>query len=153
MMAMKNFYQVFFILIIGLSVSLNFAQENKVTKLDNFRQNNSSAKVILSEIENGIARGNVGSVFKYLGSQTYFSLSSGIRGYYSSNQAYYILEDFFRMYQVISFRFQSVQANEGNPYATGIYIYEFKGKRETSQVYISLKNTGKSWKITQLTFN
>jgi hypothetical protein len=105
------------------------------------------------DIENSIAKGNINSLFKNLSPLTYFSLSNGIRGYYSSNQAYYILEDFFKIYQVISFRFHSIQAEDGNPYATGIYFYQFKGKRESSQVYISLKNTGKSWKITQITFN
>jgi hypothetical protein len=112
-----------------------------------------SAKVILNEIENNIAKGNVAALSKNLSPLTYFSLSNGIRGYYSSNQAYYILEDYFKIYQVVSFRFHSLQAEDGNPYATGIYYYQYKGKRETAQVYISLKNTGKSWKIIQITFN
>lgn len=150
---MNNFKLILFILITGLSVSLIFAQQNKITKLDNTKQENVSAKVILTEIEKGISRGNVDALSKNLSPQTYFSLSNGTRGYYSSNQAYYILEDFFKMYQVVTFRFQTVQAEEGNPYATGTYVYEFKGKRVSAQVYISLKNIGKSWKITQITFN
>ena len=150
---MNNFKLILFILITGLSVSLIFAQQNKITKIDNTRQENVSAKVILTEIERGISKGNVDELSRNLSPQTYFSLSNGTRGYYSSNQAYYILEDFFKMYQVVTFRFQTVQADEGNPYATGIYVYEFKGKRVSAKVYISLKNIGKSWKITQITFN
>jgi hypothetical protein len=150
---MKIYNLIFLILITGLSVSLIFAQENKTTKVDNVRQENSSAKVILGEIEKGISKGNVDELSRYLSPHTYFSLSNGTRGYYSSNQAYYILEDFFKMYQVVTFRYQTVQAEEGNPYATGTYQYEFKGKRISAQVYISLKNTGKGWKITQITFN
>jgi hypothetical protein len=150
---MNNFKLILFILITGLSVSLIFAQQNKITKMDNSRQENVSAKVILTEIERGISKGNVDELSKNLSPQTYFSLSNGTRGYYSSNQAYYILEDFFKMYQVVTFRFQTVQADEGNPYATGIYVYEFKGKRVSAKVYISLKNIGRSWKITQITFN
>lgn len=149
---MKNFYLISFVLIIGLSVSPIHAQNNEISKVDNNRQRN-SAEVILTEIEGGIAKGNIPAIFKHLSPQTYFSLTNGIRGYFSSNQAYYILEDFFKIYHVISFRFHSLQAEEGNPYATGIYFYEFKGKRETAQVYISLKNTGNSWKIIQITFN
>ncbi len=149
---MKNLNLIIIILIAGLSVSL-IAQQNKITKLDNTKQENISAKVILTEIERGISKGNVDELSHHLSPQTYFSLSNGTRGYYSSNQAYYILEDFFKMYQVVTFRFQTVQAGEGNPYATGTYVYEFKGKRVSAQVYISLKNTGKSWKITQITFN
>jgi hypothetical protein len=149
---MKNFILILFILIAGLSVSLLFAQ-GEITKIENDRQENGSAKVILTEIEKGISKGNVDELTRYLSHQTYFSLSNGTRGYYSSNQAYYILEDFFKLYQVVTFRFQNIQTGEGNPYATGTYVYEFKGKRVSSQVYISLKNIGKSWKITQITFN
>jgi hypothetical protein len=149
---MKNFYLIFFVLIIGLFVSINYAQYNKVSESDKNRQGN-PAEVIFAEIEAGIAKGNVPALFKHLSPQTYFSLISGIRGYYSSNQAYYILEDFFKIYQVISFKFHSLQTENGNPYATGIYFYEFKGKRQTAQVYISLKNMGKIWKIIQITFN
>jgi len=150
---MKNFNLILFILITGLSVSLIFAQEAKITKIENVKQESISAKVILTQIERGISKGNVDELSKHLCPQTYFSLSNGTRGYYSSNQAYYILEDFFKMYQVITFRYQTIQAGEGNPYATGTYLYEFKGKRVSAQVYISLKNIGKSWKITQITFN
>ena len=149
---MKNFYLISFVLIIGLSIGPIHAQNNEISKVDNNRHRN-SAEVILTEIEGGIAKGNIPAIFKHLSPQTYFSLTNGIRGYFSSNQAYYILEDFFKIYHVISFRFHSLQAEEGNPYATGIYFYEFKGKRETAQVYISLKNTGNSWKIIQITFN
>ena len=132
-------------------MTLSHAQNNKLAKSDNKQKN--SAEVILSEIENGISKGNVTSIFKHLSPQTYFSLTNGIRGYYSSNQAFYILEDFFKIYHVVSFRFHSIKPEEGNPYATGAYYYEFKGKRETAQVYVSLKNIGKSWKIIQITFN
>jgi hypothetical protein len=149
---MKKFYLISFILVIGLSVCLIHAQVNKITKFDNYKQKN-SAEIILKEIEEGIAKGNIAALFKHLSPQTYFSLTNGIRGYFSSNQAYYILEDFFKIYHVVSFRFHSMQAEEENPYATGIYSYDFKGKRETAHVYISLKNSGKSWKIIQITFN
>ena len=149
---MKNFYLIYTILVIGLPYCLIHAQENKITKFDNKKQRN-PAEIILNEIEGGIAKGNVAAIFKHLSPQTYFSLTNGIRGYYSSNQAYYILEDFFKIYHVVSFRFQSIKSEEGNPYATGNYYYEFKGKRESAQVYISLKNLGKNWKIIQITFN
>jgi hypothetical protein len=149
---MKNFYILSFILTIWLSFSLIYAQNKEIPAHENKVQKN-SAQVILTEIEKGIAKGNIAEIFKHLSPQTYFSLTNGIRGYFSSNQAYYILEDFFKVYQVVSFKFHSVQTENGNPYATGIYVYEFKGKRQSAQVYISLKNVGKSWKIIQITFN
>ena len=149
---MKNFYLISLILSAILFVGIIHAQNKELTNSDSNRQKNSAA-VILTEIESGIAKGNIAEIFRHLSPQTYFSLTNGIRGYFSSNQAYYILEDFFKVYQVLSFKFHSVQTENGNPYATGIYFYELKGKRERAQVYISLKNIGKSWKIIQITFN
>jgi len=149
---MKNFYLISLILIAILSVGKIDAQNKELIKSDSNRQKN-SAYVILTEIEGGIAKGNIAAIFRHLSPQTYFSLTNGIRGYFSSNQAYYIFEDFFKVYQVLSFKFHSIQTENGNPYATGIYYYELRGKRETAQVYISLKNIGKSWKIIQITFN
>ena len=149
---MKNFYLISFLLVIGLSFCIIHAQNKEASRFDNNTQRN-AAQVILTDIEGGIAKGNIAEIFKNLSPQTYFSLTNGIRGYFSSNQAYYILEDFFKVYQVLSFKFHTIQTENGNPYATGIYTYEFKGKRETAQVYISLKNVGKSWKIIQITFN
>ena len=133
----KNFYLIFFVLIAGFSDCSIYPQNNKNTNINDGIQN--SAKTILLDIENSIAKGNINSLFKNLSPLTYFSLSNGIRGYYSSNQAYYILEDFFKIYQVISFRFHSIQAEDGNPYATGIYFYQYKGKREPQGIYIFKK--------------
>lgn len=109
--------------------------------------------IAFSEIEQGIASGNVAVLSKYLSPHTYFSLSNGVSGYYSSNQAYYILEDFFSIYKVTSFKLNNIREGESTPYATGVYGFESKGKKDTSQVYISLKNVGGGWKITQISIN
>lgn len=111
------------------------------------------AQKVFQEIEEAIASGNVRALSGFLGSQTYFSLASGSSGYYSSNQAFYILENFFSVYQVRAFRFNNLQSGDSSPYATGVYTYELKGKRENAQVYVSLKLIGKNWKITQITIN
>jgi hypothetical protein len=108
---------------------------------------------IYTEIEDGIARGNVKVLSKYLNSQTFFSLSNGTSGYYSTNQAFYILEDFFKIHPVISFKLRNIQIDENSSYAIGVYVYENKGRRTQSQIYISLVKTGKNWKINQLTIN
>ncbi len=108
---------------------------------------------VFTQIESAIATGNVSMLSKYFSPHTYFSLSNGVSGYFSSNQAYYILEDYFKIYQVISFKFNDIQAAEDKPYGIGVYNFEFKGKRDNSKVYISLKNNNNDWKITQITIN
>jgi hypothetical protein len=113
----------------------------------------STVENIFRDIEAGISQGRVASIAKYFSPQTYFSFTNGVSGYYSANQAYYVLQDFFNIYQALSFKLNNIHSDETNPYATGVYNYELKGKRGTAQVYISLKNTGGSWRIIQITFN
>jgi hypothetical protein len=132
--------------------SLSAQEKNYLNKIDSSKRPVAS-QVILKQLESAISQGDVSALSSYFGSQVYLSLSNGIRGYYSSNQAYYVLEDFFRIYNVTSFRFDNINPDENNPYATGVYNFEFKGKRNSAQVYISIKKTGSSWKITQITIN
>jgi hypothetical protein len=132
---------------------IHIAQENKFLNKPDRTSQAVPAKIIFGELEEAISNGNVTAIARFFSSQTYFSLTNGSSGYYSSNQAFYILENFFNVYQVRSFRFNNIQANDNNPYATGVYTYDMRGKRDNAQVYVSLKLTGNSWKITQITIN
>ncbi|HSP86664.1 MAG TPA: DUF4783 domain-containing protein [Ignavibacteriaceae bacterium] len=143
-------YNLFFLLILLGSASAQ--EKNFLNKFDSSK-NVAVKQNIFNNIESAISSGNVSALSGYLASQTYLSLSNGIRGYYSSNQAYYVLEDFFNIYNVTSFRFDNLNSKDDTPYATGVYNYDYKGKRNSSQVYISLNKMGKSWKITQITIN
>ena len=108
---------------------------------------------ILSAIEKGISNGNTSEFSHFLGQQTYLSLLNGVSGYYSSNQAYYVLENFFKQYHVTSFRIENVNIAKTTPYATGIYYFERKGNRSEAKVYITLKLSGRSWQITPISIN
>jgi hypothetical protein len=142
-----------FALNIFLGGSVSAQERNFLNKFDTSKHAVTATQITFNRIESAIAQSDVNLLSPYLASQTYLSLSNGIRGYYSSNQTYYVLEDFFRIYNVTSFHFDNLNLDENIPYATGIYNYEFKGKRNTSQVYVSLKKTGNSLKITQITIN
>ncbi|MFO7447482.1 MAG: DUF4783 domain-containing protein [Ignavibacteriaceae bacterium] len=147
---------LFFFMLTFFLYTNSYTQDKRFfNKLDSSQkaERTNSAQMIFNDIEAGIAGGDVTRLSRFLGSQTYFSLSNGVSGYYSANQAYYVLEDFFKIYQVVSFRLNNVKAEGDNPYATGEYYYDLKGKRDTAQVYISLKFTGNNWKITQITIN
>ncbi len=144
---------LFFISLFVLVNTRLFSQENRLIPKNSFSSQKNIVQNIFGEIESGVSSGNVSSISGFLSPQTYLSLSNGTSGYYSSNQAYYVLEDFFKIYQVISCRLKNVQLDETNPYATGIYTYDFKGKREKAQVYISLKKSAGTWKISQITIN
>ena len=130
-----------------------FAQQQNYLNRTYTKNQIPAVQNVFTQIENAISTGNVSMLSQYFSPHTYFSLSNGVSGYFSSNQAYYILEDYFKIYQVISFRFNDVQAAEDKPYGIGVYNFEFKGKRDNSKVYISLKSNNNSWKITQITIN
>jgi len=111
------------------------------------------AKTVFKEIEEGITEGNVEKFSGYFSEQTYLSLSNGTSGYYSSNQAYYVLHDYFKINRVSSFKFVYIYEEGESPYATGVYSHEFRGRKSSAQVFISLKYHSNNWKITQITFN
>ncbi len=112
-----------------------------------------NASVVFNEIETGISHSSVKEISNKLSAQTYLNLMDGVSGYYSTNQAYYVLEKFFEEYQIISFNFKSIISNESTPYATGEYTYMQRGKRGVARVYIALKKVSHNWKITQITIN
>lgn len=146
----KSFYIILSLFCLNL-VSPSYSQQN--FNPDKKTNKQSESFRVFSDIGTGISGQDVESIARYFSSQTYLSLSNGISGYYSSNQAYYVLEDFFKIYRVTAFRFDNIQSDSNNPYATGEYQFEYRGKRDLAQVYIALKKTGKNWKITQITIN
>ena len=108
---------------------------------------------VVKKIQDAIVNKNVGTLVDHLSSQTYFNLPNGISGYYSSNQAYFVWEDFLKTYRVTSFNFDEINSNNNTPFATGNYDYYLKGKRNSAHIYLQLRNKGKKWRITQITIN
>ena len=138
--------------LVMLLCNISFAQEHnflngRTQKVDIQKQ------TIFSDIEDGIKQKNVGKISKYFSQQPYLSFSNGVTGYYSSNQAYYILEDFLNLHRVIDFKFDTKKMDDKFAYATGTYFYELKGKRDSKQVYLTLNKIGNNWYITQISIN
>ncbi len=113
-------------------------------------QNNVGLNKAFDQISEGLAKGDINEITHLLPSQCFLSLSNGISGYYSYNQTYYILQDFFKVKRPISFKYTSIVSNN-NPYATGIFTYEIRNRRETAQVFISVESKGTGWQISQIT--
>jgi hypothetical protein len=130
-----------------------FSQYNNLKKDINSTNKVKIQSIILNEIESGILNNDVKSFSQYFTSQPYISLINGVNGYYSSNQTYYILEDFFNSFKVVSFRFEERKTEESVAYGKGTYYYEKKGKREEAHLYITLSKSGSKWYITQISIN
>lgn len=113
-------------------------------------QNQKKEVQIFSDIEKTFSSGNVSLISSYFPSQIYLSLSNGVNGFYSGNQAYYILQDFFQINQPINFKYTQKSESE-NGFATGLFTFENKNKKETAQVFISVEFSGAKWKISLIT--
>ena len=140
-----------YIIIILLPLSFLFSQTSNLTQKTETKIQ--QEELIFREIESGVKEGNVERISKYFGQQTYFSFSNGTNGYYSSNQAFYVLEDFLKLYRVTSFKLDHIKSDNNHSYATGKYNYDNKGQRSSAKVYISIKKIGTNWIITQFTIN
>jgi len=104
---------------------------------------------ILTEIQAGIAKGDARLFADHLGPQVYMSLKGTEGGYYSANQALYVLQSFLSIHRPISFTFSTQGEQEDNPFATGRGFFIAKGLRESAQVYVSLTRSDGRWVVVE----
>ena len=144
---------VFALIFVGVFPAKFFSQDYNINRKLNSDSNFHFENVIFQEIENGIIESDVSKIARYFSPKPYLSFSNGVTGYYSSNQAYYVLEDFLNIYKVISFKFDHKNNDGSVSYATGDYYFESKGMRDSAQVYVTLSKIGDNWFITQISIN
>jgi hypothetical protein len=150
---MKKCFNILILILLAITVSSIFPQQNNLIQKSETKKQSEVDPIVFDEIETAIKNADVVTISRYLGPHTYFSLTNGINGYYSVNQAFYVLEDFFKIYRVTKFKFDNIKTGTSNPYGTGTYHFDNRGRRSSAQVYISLTKTGKNWNISQLTIN
>ncbi len=105
---------------------------------------------IFESIQDGMRGGNIGVLSQHFGSQVLCNLRDGESGYYSANQAFYLLENYFSTRRLVGFDFSTMSESDSNPYATGSVTFNIKGRREVAQVYVSLSRAGDRWVISQI---
>jgi len=101
-------------------------------------------------IRSGLMSGRIGSISEFMGPQVYVNLRGGESGYFSANQAHYVLENYLRNRKFSNLEFSTLGEAEATPYASGSAGFNHKGSRETAQVYISLSEAGGRWVIGQI---
>lgn len=152
-------YILIALFIIGLNSDLiGQSRKSPVPKQYQFQDKNEQRNYPSPEfeIENiiaGLNDGSVSNVSRYFSNQVYLSLKTGERGYYSNNQAYYLLDKFFKIYEPISFQTTAKMIESANPYLAGKLFCRFKGSIDTFQFYMSLNWNGFRWEITQISIN
>ncbi len=107
-------------------------------------------RTLFNVIQRSLSSGNISVLAQHLAPQVQVNFRGAENGYYSANQAYYLLENYFRSRKVLGFEFSTIGESDSNPYATGGASFNIKGSREYAQVYVSLSRTGRQWLITQI---
>ena len=151
---MKKLYFILSLLLSAVMFPNNaLPQEKDIIEGKDMHSVKESYHSTLDEISAGITSGKIAAISNLFSSQIYLNLFNSVSGYYSSNQAFYVVQEFFKTHQVLSLNLNDVQEDDENVYAAGTYNYMVKGKIESSQIYICLKRSSKKWKITQITIN
>ena len=104
---------------------------------------------ILNQVQSGISKGDASLFAHHLGPQVYLSLKGAEGGYYSANQAFYVLQNFFSTHRPASFTFSTHGEIEENPFATGRGYFSVRGVRESVQVYVSLTQYQGRWVVAE----
>lgn len=111
------------------------------------------AQKIFLRIEDGISSASVDKFSNYFHSRNYLSLKDGAAGYFSNNQAYYVIKDFLSVHQPVGFKLTNIVTDSTSPFAAGTLRYYSKGIRGTAMVFISLQWIDNQWRISQITIN
>ena len=115
----------------------------------NANEDSVRASHVFSLVQKGIQKEDVEIFSGSFASQVNVSLRATESGYYSANQARYVLKNFFGARRVVNFRLSTILQDEVSPYATGAGSFVYQGKREVLQVYVGLTKTGHQWMISQ----
>ena len=102
-------------------------------------------------VKTGFEKGSVNQFSQLLAGNVYLGLGGYHRGYFSSSQAYTILDEYFELFIPISFEYTKVASDSEAPYASGEFRYIYKGVKSVSKFYLALKSDNNSWTIAQLT--
>ena len=115
------------------------------------QQSEREARELLLGAKDALSSGNIRFLKPRIGQKVYLNLFTGINGYYSSEQAYLILESFFSTNTPISFSYSSRNFSIRSPYGFGPFTYERRGRRGLAEMFVSLALVNERWVINQIT--
>jgi hypothetical protein len=104
---------------------------------------------LFRKIEHGLQTASVDAFESEFSVVVSVTIGSGVRGYYSANQAASILSAYISDRRLVSFEFSQIHETGSLPYATGRLVYIQKGVQGSAQVYVSLTQQESLWVITQ----
>lgn len=118
---------------------------------DNRQDPERAARILLLGAKDALSSGKIVLLRPSLGKRIHLNFFTGINGYYSAEQAFRILESHFSTHKAISFSFSSRNFSVRNPYGFGPLTYEWRGRRQTAEMFLSLALVDDTWVINQIT--
>lgn len=152
--------KIFLILAAGLGFLLSqksYSQDtwwkNKKYKTEAKRQKFAECKKVFIEVGDGFNYGNVYYITPHFGSEVYLNFQDNEKGYFSPDQAHFIVDNFLTNYKAKSFNWQISNASDTYAFALGKYKYRKDGYSKTFVVSASLKYTENKWLLEQIIVN
>ncbi|MBL0173804.1 MAG: DUF4783 domain-containing protein [Ignavibacteria bacterium] len=111
----------------------------------------SDARRLLTRIEGALASGDSRSLLPFLNAKMFLTLFTGESGYYSAEQAAFILRNFFHTHSSIGCSFHNTNVGDDSAFGVGTLTFVKRGQRGSAQVFVSLAAGKGGWRITQIT--
>jgi len=127
--------------------------KDKKYKTESDRIKYSGCKKVFIDIGEGFNYGNVYNIVAYFGNEVYINIASEDKGYYSSDQAKYILDNFLNNFPVYNFKWRNSSKSENYAFATGKFKYKKNGYVSSFDISVSLNYIDESWLIDQIIIN
>lgn len=142
---MKITIKILLIIVLCFTFNENLVAQDSI--------NSEAPEQIFRKIETGIKELDVNKFSSYFQSETSISFINGTEGSFSSNQLFFVIQDFINTYKPISFRIAKISSGSSYSFATGFYDYSYEGIRGIAKFYISLKLINNNWRISQISIS
>ncbi len=127
--------------------------KDKKYKTESAKIKYTKCKKVFIDIGNGFNYDNVFTIAQYFSSEVYLNISGEDKGYYSTDQAKYILDNFINNYSPTGFKWRNSSRSDIYAFATGKFKYKKNGYDNVFEISISLNYVDDSWLIDQIIIN
>jgi len=107
------------------------------------------ARKLFAVVEQSIVHSSLSSVSTHFAQQVFVNMPGGESGYFSANQTVSILQRYCSSRTSLALEFSRFNDIGSTPFATGRLIFISRGRRESAQVYVSLRFQDSRWVINQ----
>ena len=147
---------IFYVILLMSFADIQFISAQQAKHLPSLKYPESSQELeaekinaIFHDVENALSPNDIDLLTQHIFKQVKLTLRDAENGYFSENQAIYIIKNYFATHKVVNFKFTLSRISGEPPFATGGGYWNIKGKQEKFQVYITVTERDKRWVLAQ----